>query len=178
MAYVPAVPYVTITALLRVSAERVQSNTSNFPLLELSHPISNSSPFSPFAHWCWVEISTVVPKDSINRRGMQQCCVQNKKKKSAPKNICSRTKCQAVLKEAVPLCLQDAQIWSTVADSYSSPFHDGCCRVACARVALGIKITSAMSMICLGKEHLRYTSVDVLIIAATSSIVWECRASN
>lgn len=58
----------------------------------------------------WVEIATVVPKDSTNRRGMQQGWVQNKKKKSAPKIICSRTKSQAVLREALPLCLQDAQI--------------------------------------------------------------------
>lgn len=59
-----------------------------------------------------------------------------------------------------------------------SPFHDGWSRGACARVAMGIQITSALSMICMGKEHLCYTSVDVLITAATSSIAWECRASN
>lgn len=33
MVYVPAVFYVTITALWRVGAERVQSNTSNSPSL-------------------------------------------------------------------------------------------------------------------------------------------------
>lgn len=69
------------------------------PLLD--HPVPNSSPFSPLTHG--QKIATVVSRDTVKKeegggRGW------NMKRKSAPKNKCSRSKRQGVLTEAVPVC--------------------------------------------------------------------------
>lgn len=102
MAYVPAVFYVTITALWRVGAGRVQSNTSN------SHPLGSSRTtfFTFLTIDSWAENSYCGLRGYYKKKKEGGGRGWNMKRKSALKNKWSRSKCQGVLREAVPVCPQ------------------------------------------------------------------------
>lgn len=70
----------------------------------LDHPVPHSSPFSPLTHG--QKIATVVSGDTIKKKKEGGGRGWNMKRKSALKNKWSRSKCQGVLREAVPVCPQ------------------------------------------------------------------------